>query len=166
MSRLRPDCSLVFWPRSVRRLTRGIRPVVNEASIRAVDSATGPAGPAGIDGAAGKDGPIGAAGVDRAVGAAGVDGTAGTAGTDGTAGDSRINLASGWLALFALVAALYLARGFFVPLLIGIFPSYALHPLVDGLEACRVASVRHWCWRWWSGASPGSASQSETTPRR
>jgi predicted PurR-regulated permease PerM len=42
------------------------------------------------------------------------------------------------LALFALVAALYLARGFFVPLLIGILASYALHPLVDWLERWRV----------------------------
>ena len=38
----------------------------------------------------------------------------------------------------ALVAALYLARGFFVPLLIGILASYALHPLVDRLQAWRV----------------------------
>ena len=45
--------------------------------------------------------------------------------------DSRIYLAAGVLALLALVAALYLARGFFVPLLIGILASYALHPLVD-----------------------------------
>ena len=42
------------------------------------------------------------------------------------------------LAAFALVAALYLARGFFVPLLIGILASYTLHPLVDWLAACRV----------------------------
>ena len=42
------------------------------------------------------------------------------------------------LAVFALVAALYLARGFFVPLLIGILASYTLHPLVDWLAACRV----------------------------
>ena len=42
------------------------------------------------------------------------------------------------LALIALIAALYLARAFFVPLLIGILASYALHPLVDGLEAWRV----------------------------
>ena len=42
------------------------------------------------------------------------------------------------LAAIALVAALYLARGFFVPLLIGILASYALHPLVDWLAACRV----------------------------
>ena len=33
---------------------------------------------------------------------------------------------------------MYLARGFFVPLLIGILASYALHPLVDWLRACRV----------------------------
>jgi len=52
--------------------------------------------------------------------------------------DSRIHLAAGVLALFALVAALYLARGFFVPLLIGILASYALHPLVDWLGARRV----------------------------
>jgi len=52
--------------------------------------------------------------------------------------DSRIHLAAGVLAVFALVAALYLARGFFVPLLIGILASYALHPLVDWLQKCRV----------------------------
>lgn len=66
------------------------------------------------------------------------DSAAGPAGVDGAAGDSRINLASGGLALLALVAALYLARDFFVPLLIGILASYALHPLVDWLKACRV----------------------------
>lgn len=42
------------------------------------------------------------------------------------------------LALLALAAALYLARGFFVPLLIGILASYALHPLVDVLERIRL----------------------------
>ena len=47
-------------------------------------------------------------------------------------------LAVGLLATIALVAALYLARGFFVPLLIGILASYALHPLVDWLQAWRV----------------------------
>ena len=51
---------------------------------------------------------------------------------------SRVDAAAGVLAVLALVAALYLARGFFVPLLIGILASYALHPLVDWLEACRV----------------------------
>ena len=50
----------------------------------------------------------------------------------------RSNLALGMLALFALIAALYLARGFFVPLLIGILASYALHPLVDRLESWHV----------------------------
>lgn len=39
------------------------------------------------------------------------------------------------LAAIALVAALYLARAFFVPLLIGILGSYALRPVVDWLEA-------------------------------
>jgi len=50
----------------------------------------------------------------------------------------RMNVAVGVLAIIAVVAALYLARGFFVPLLIGILASYALHPLVDWLRACRV----------------------------
>jgi len=54
------------------------------------------------------------------------------------AGALRIHLAAGVLAILALVAALYLARGFFIPLLIGILASYALHPLVDWLKACRV----------------------------
>jgi predicted PurR-regulated permease PerM len=47
-------------------------------------------------------------------------------------------LAAGMLAALALVAALYLARGFFVPLLIGILASYALHPLVEWLARWRV----------------------------
>lgn len=51
---------------------------------------------------------------------------------------SRICLAVSLLAVFALVAALYLARAFFVPLLIGILASYTLHPLVDWLAAWRV----------------------------
>lgn len=42
------------------------------------------------------------------------------------------------MALIALVAALYLARAFFVPLLIGILASYALSPLVDWLELRRL----------------------------
>ena len=45
---------------------------------------------------------------------------------------------AGTLAALALIAALYLARGFFVPLLIGILASYALHPVVDWLQARRV----------------------------
>jgi predicted PurR-regulated permease PerM len=54
------------------------------------------------------------------------------------AGAPAGTLAVGLLAAIALVAALYLARGFFVPLLIGILGSYTLHPLVDGLQAWRV----------------------------
>ena len=42
------------------------------------------------------------------------------------------------LSVIAVVAALYLARAFFVPLLIGILASYALRPLVDGLKAWRI----------------------------
>jgi len=52
--------------------------------------------------------------------------------------DPQLRLAIGLLAVFALVAALYLARAFFVPLLIGILASYSLHPLVDWLAAWRV----------------------------
>ena len=52
--------------------------------------------------------------------------------------ESHIHLAAVVLAIFALVTALYLARAFFVPLLIGILASYALHPLVDWIEARRV----------------------------
>ena len=52
--------------------------------------------------------------------------------------NAQIHLAVVALGLLALVAALYLARGFFVPLLIGILASYALHPLVDKLEAVRI----------------------------
>src|SRR6185503_13383452 len=42
------------------------------------------------------------------------------------------------LSVIAVVAALYLARAFFVPLLIGILTSYALRPLVDRLKSWRV----------------------------
>src|SRR5881394_788507 len=42
------------------------------------------------------------------------------------------------LAVIAVVAALYLARAFFVPLLIGILASYALGPLVDALKTLRI----------------------------
>jgi len=41
----------------------------------------------------------------------------------------------GLLCLIAVVAALYLARAFFVPLLIGILASYALRPVVEWLRA-------------------------------
>src|SRR5204863_3701090 len=52
--------------------------------------------------------------------------------------DPQLRLAVGLLALVALTASLYLARAFFVPLLIGILASYALHPLVDWLVVCRL----------------------------
>jgi len=51
---------------------------------------------------------------------------------------SHMGIAVGVLAVIALVAALYLARAFFVPFLLGILASYALHPLVDWLKACHV----------------------------
>ena len=49
--------------------------------------------------------------------------------------NTSMSLALAILAAIALVAALYLARAFFVPLLIGILASYALRPVVDWLEA-------------------------------
>jgi predicted PurR-regulated permease PerM len=55
-----------------------------------------------------------------------------------SAGVSPMALGIGIVAVFAVVAALYLARAFFVPLLIGILGSYALRPLVDWLRARRV----------------------------
>jgi predicted PurR-regulated permease PerM len=42
------------------------------------------------------------------------------------------------LALIALIAALHLARAFFVPLFFGILISYALRPVVDWLERYRI----------------------------
>ena len=42
------------------------------------------------------------------------------------------------LAVIALVAALYFARAFFVPLLIGILASYTLRPVVDRLQILRI----------------------------
>lgn len=50
----------------------------------------------------------------------------------------RMSVAVGVLTAIALVAALYLARAFFVPLLIGILASYSLSPVVGWLKACRV----------------------------
>jgi predicted PurR-regulated permease PerM len=50
----------------------------------------------------------------------------------------RMDAAVGVLAVIALVAALYLARAFFVPLLIGILASYALSPVVEWLKAVRL----------------------------
>ena len=51
---------------------------------------------------------------------------------------SRLTAAVGILTVIGLVAALYLARAFFVPLLIGILGSYSLSPVVDWLTAKRV----------------------------
>ena len=51
---------------------------------------------------------------------------------------SRTGAAVVVLAVIALVAALYFARAFFVPLLIGILASYMLRPVVDGLKALHV----------------------------
>jgi predicted PurR-regulated permease PerM len=49
-----------------------------------------------------------------------------------------MRVAVGVVAVISLVAALYLARAFFIPLLIGMLASYALHPVVDSLIVCRV----------------------------
>jgi predicted PurR-regulated permease PerM len=51
---------------------------------------------------------------------------------------SPIAVGVGILVAIAVVAALYLGRAFFVPLLIGILASYALRPLVDWLKAMHV----------------------------
>ena len=45
-----------------------------------------------------------------------------------------MNVAVGLLTVIAIAAALYLARAFFVPLLIGILASYALSPIVEWLK--------------------------------
>jgi predicted PurR-regulated permease PerM len=50
----------------------------------------------------------------------------------------RRSTAVGVLAVIAVIAALYLARAFVVPLLIGILATYTLYPLVDWLKACRI----------------------------
>ncbi len=51
---------------------------------------------------------------------------------------SRTGAAVVVLAVIALIAALYLARAFFVPLLIGILASYMLRPVVDWLKVLYV----------------------------
>src|SRR4051812_16923662 len=43
---------------------------------------------------------------------------------------SHIRIGVAVIAGISLIAALYLARAFFIPLLIGILASYALHPIV------------------------------------
>ena len=50
----------------------------------------------------------------------------------------RMNISLGIVAVIAFVAALYLARAFFVPLLIGILVSYTLSPVVEWLKTCYV----------------------------
>jgi predicted PurR-regulated permease PerM len=49
-----------------------------------------------------------------------------------------VPLGVGILVVIGVVAALYLARAFFVPLLIGILASYALRPFVDWLRKLRI----------------------------
>ncbi|MPZ45890.1 MAG: AI-2E family transporter [Betaproteobacteria bacterium] len=49
-----------------------------------------------------------------------------------------MNVGVSVIAIVAAVAALYLARAFVIPLLLGIFASYTLSPLVDWLKAWRV----------------------------
>ena len=53
-------------------------------------------------------------------------------------GASPIGIGVALMTAIAVVAALYLGRAFFVPLLIGILASYALCPFVDWLQAWRV----------------------------
>jgi predicted PurR-regulated permease PerM len=50
----------------------------------------------------------------------------------------RMSLGIAVVAVIAFIAALYLARAFFIPLLLGILASYTLRPVVDALHACRV----------------------------
>ena len=51
---------------------------------------------------------------------------------------AHISLALGILATLGIVAALYFARAFFIPLIIGILASYTLHPVVDWLRSLRI----------------------------
>jgi predicted PurR-regulated permease PerM len=87
---------------------------------------------------------------------------------------SRLTVAVGILAVIVLVAALYLARAFFVPLLIGILASYALKPVVDWLKACHVPRpvaaalvltvvAGSLSWLTWS-LSDGAAAMTESFP--
>jgi predicted PurR-regulated permease PerM len=67
--------------------------------------------------------------------------TASTQTPEGGSPASRLTVLVGILCVIAIVAALYLARAFFVPLLIGILASYALRPLVDWLQARHLPRV-------------------------
>ncbi|HET9405378.1 MAG TPA: AI-2E family transporter, partial [Burkholderiales bacterium] len=51
---------------------------------------------------------------------------------------SRVGVAVGVMMVIAFIAALYLARAFVVPLLIGLLASYALSPVVEWLKAVRI----------------------------
>jgi len=50
----------------------------------------------------------------------------------------RINFSICTLAIIAIVAAMYFAQAFFLPLLIGILVSYSLSPVVDFLNRCHI----------------------------
>ncbi|MCR4301752.1 MAG: AI-2E family transporter, partial [Sulfuricaulis sp.] len=73
-----------------------------------------------------------------------VVGAASAVGADPASGAAYVNRISrpgaalAVVAVIVLVAALYLARAFFVPLLIGILASYMLRPVVDWLKALYV----------------------------
>ncbi len=51
---------------------------------------------------------------------------------------AHIHIAEVFVAVVALIALLYFARAFFIPLLLGVLGSYTLHPLVDFLEKLRI----------------------------
>ncbi len=53
-------------------------------------------------------------------------------------GSPSARLAAVVIAVILVVAALYFARAFFVPLMIGILASYTLRPVVDFLQAARI----------------------------
>jgi len=65
------------------------------------------------------------------------------------------------LALLSLVAALFFARAFIVPLLLGILTSYALRPIVDGMQFLRIprAIGAALVSRYWSAELPGWRSR-------
>jgi predicted PurR-regulated permease PerM len=50
----------------------------------------------------------------------------------------RMTVSLGVLAAIAIIASLYLARTFFMPLLVSILASYTLSPLVNWLKACHL----------------------------
>ncbi|MBK7768381.1 MAG: AI-2E family transporter [Sulfuritalea sp.] len=54
---------------------------------------------------------------------------------------SRLTVAVGLLTVMAVVAALYLARAFVVPLLLGILASYALRPVVNWFQARHIPAA-------------------------